>query len=353
MNQKMSSKHPKIAILGDLHIGVKNASKHHHVYMEEVLNDFFAYIEANKIKHVCQLGDIFDDRKFLHLWAWDFFDRVIQPNITRLGLTWYQIVGNHDSHYKESLEINTPRLRLSKSKNVIVVDAPMEVNFGEDKFLLVPWINKSNESEILNLLETTEAKYVCGHFEFNGFDLYRGQPAKSGIEHSNFGKFDRIYSGHYHTFSTKDNVVYAGTPYELTWQDCEDAKFFLVHQGNKYDKIPTKKTRYTKIKYDGSMEIDLQLYSIVNSFVRVIVNVRPDKLAFNKFIHDIEQLQPYELKIQETFVEELSEEASTVDIKDTRDVIIEYLNNSDVELDKEIILAIFDDLYNQAILDER
>lgn len=341
-----------IAIIGDLHIGVKNASKHHHAYMEKVLDSFFLELEEKNIKTVIQLGDLFDDRKVLHLWAWDFFDRVIQPKIETLGLTWYNIVGNHDSHYKETLEINTPRLRLGDHKNVVIVDSPTEIDLKEDgKFLLLPWINKSNEQETLKIIEETDARFCCGHFEFSGFDLYRGQPAKSHFKHDIFSKFERVYSGHYHTFSSRDNVVYSGTPYELTWQDCEDSKYFLIHSIDGFEKIPTKEQMYIKVRYTDTLVCDS--INISGKVVRVLVNGRPDKLKFNAFIHALEQMQPFDLKIQEAFQDELSEETTQeVDLTNTRDIIVEYIANSNIDLDADRLMSIFDELYSLAQTEE-
>ena len=337
----------KIAIIGDLHIGVRNSSKIHHAYMESVLIDFFKMVEESGIKTVIQLGDLFDDRKSLNLWAWNFFDTVIQPKIEELGIQFYVLAGNHDSHYRDTLEINTPGLMLKDHPNVTVVDKPTEFLFGTEKFLLVPWINKENLNEVMNLVETTDAQYCCGHFEFNGFDLYKGNPAKSHFTHLAFNKFKRVYSGHYHTFSTKDNVVYTGTPYELTWQDCNDDKCYVIHQNSTYEKVLTLKTLYVKLKYNPAVIPPKS--SIENKIVRIVVDKRPDKIEFNKYIHEIEKLDPHDLKVQEIYIDELSEEKATVDITKTRDIIMEYLDNSNIDLDKEKIMSIFDDLYNQAI----
>lgn len=341
-----------IAIIGDLHIGVKNASKHHHAYMETVLNNFFSEIEKKKIKTVIQLGDLFDNRQVLHLWAWDFFDRVIQPKVESLGLQWIQLVGNHDSHYKETLEINTPKLRLFGHKNVTIVDSPTEIDLGKDgKFLLLPWINKTNEKETLKLIEETDARFCCGHLELDGFDLYRGQPAKSHLKHHIFSKFDRVYSGHYHTFSTRDNVVYSGTPYELTWQDCEDTKYFLIHSSEKYVPVKTNDQMYIKIRY--AEDVNLESLDISGKIVRVLVSGRPDKLKLNAFIHSLEQMQPFDLKVQETFQDELSEETTKeVDLTKTRDIISEYIANSQIDLDSNRLLGIFDELYSLAQTEE-
>jgi DNA repair exonuclease SbcCD nuclease subunit len=337
----------KIAIIGDLHIGARDASKIHHAYMQSVLDEFFDYLKDNDIKYVIQLGDLFDSRKVLHLWAWDFFDKVIQPRLDSLGIHFFILVGNHDSHYRDTLAINTPELMLSNHKNVSVISEPVDVVIGDQSFLLIPWINKTNHDTIMKMVSDSESKYCCGHFEFDGFDLYKGNPAKGHFKHTEFKKFERVYSGHYHTSSHKDNVVYSGTPYELTWQDCDDAKSFIIHNESSYDVIRTNKTLYNKIRYSEDTNIDES--EVRNKIIRVVVDKRPDKILFNKFIQQIESFSPHEVKIQEIFSDTLSEDVVSVDITKTRDVIIEYLDGSKIDLDKDKILSIFDELYNAAI----
>lgn len=335
-----------IAIIGDLHIGVRSASKLHHAYMHSVIKKIFSYLVKNNIHTVIQLGDLFDDRKSLHLWAWDFFDRCIQEQIEYHNIDWFQIVGNHDAHYRESLEINTPRLRLADHKNVSIIDKPTEIKLGRDLFLMIPWMTKNNFSECMEAVASTQAEYCCGHFEFDGFDHYRGSPAKTDFSHKEFSKFKRVYSGHYHTFSSRDNVIYTGTPYELTWQDCGDEKSFIVHHGKTYDKIPTEEKLYVKVSYEDGLPDPSY---ISGKIVRLVVNNRPDKLEFNKYLHAIEAMAPYDLKVQEVFVDELSEERATVDIMKTRDVISEYLDNSNLTLDKNRVMIIFDEIHSEAM----
>ena len=340
-----------IAIIGDLHIGVRGTSKIHHANMRQVLNDFFEYLRVNKIKKVIQLGDLFDDRKSLHLWGRHFFDTVVLSKISSMGLDWYQIVGNHDSHYRETLEINTPRQVMGGVKRVTVVDSPLEVDFGDDgKFLLLPWINKTNETEIAKAIGESNAKYCCGHFEFNGFDLYRGQPARSKHDHRDLGKFSRIYSGHYHTSSERDNVVYVGTPYELTWQDCNDPKRFIVHSQDTFLTVPTNRPMYIRIQYTEGMDPPSD---INGKYIRIILNDRVDRLVLNQFIHLLESQGPADLRVQENYSEELSEESADIDIVDTKETIRKFVEGSTLNgMDPEKLLDVLYSLYNEALLSD-
>ena len=56
--------------------------------------------------------------------------------------------------------------------------------------------------------------------------------------------------------------------------------------------------------------------------------------------------------IQENFQDELAEETTSVKITETREVILDYLNKSEVDLDKNRLMQIFDTLHMEALNDE-
>ena len=339
-----------IVILGDLHFGARNSSPVFHEYFEDVLDDIFLYIEANGITEVIQLGDLFDDRTHLSLYAWSSFNRAVVDKVNKLGIKWYQLVGNHDSRYRETLKINTPRLRLSDEPNFIIIDDVGEYKIGNDLFLMVPWINKENAADVETSALHSDAKFCCGHFEFNGFEFAKGIPGKASLDHKIFDRFERVYSGHFHTMSTKDNVLYTGTPYELTWVDCNDPKGFVVHDTKSVEWIPTKKTLHSKLVYSAGISPNEE--DVRGKFVRVLVNSRPDKVDFFRFIAEVDAMMPIDRKNQENFSDELASEATTVKITETREVIADYLDKSNVDIDKSRLLEIFDELYMEAMMND-
>ncbi|BCU99219.1 MAG: hypothetical protein CM15mV26_0460 [uncultured marine virus] len=54
-----------------------------------------------------------------------------------------------------------------------------------------------------------------GHLETNGFRAHRGPLWKMGCLDI-FDKFDRVFSGHYHTRSDNGKIFYLGNPYECS-----------------------------------------------------------------------------------------------------------------------------------------
>src|SRR5574343_969484 len=97
-----------IAILTDIHIGLRNSNKFFHDRLFEFLeNTFLAYIKEHQIKHLLILGDTFDKRKnidfaTLHDARKRFFDVLLE-----LGVDVKIIYGNHDVYHKNTNEVNS------------------------------------------------------------------------------------------------------------------------------------------------------------------------------------------------------------------------------------------------------
>ena len=65
-----------------------------------------------------------------------------------------------------------------------------------------------------------------GHLELNGFAVNNMVTMDHGTPADVFKRFDRVYSGHFHTRSHQDEIYYLGNPYELYWHDVEETKGF-------------------------------------------------------------------------------------------------------------------------------
>ena len=131
-----------IIVLGDCHIGVRNASaivaEYQIKFFEEVL---FPFMQKNKITHILQMGDMYDTRKFSNHVIVKMWETRVFLKSQELGFTWDIILGNHDIALKNTLKVNTPELLLQdRFSNInIIKDRKMlrELQFGiweEEKF---------------------------------------------------------------------------------------------------------------------------------------------------------------------------------------------------------------------------
>ena len=97
----------KIALLNDTHFGCRNDSpafmNYHNRFYDEI---FFPYIEKNNIKTLVHLGDVVDRRKFInHNTAHNFREK-FWDKIHDLKIDTHIIIGNHDTYYKNTNEVN-------------------------------------------------------------------------------------------------------------------------------------------------------------------------------------------------------------------------------------------------------
>ena len=97
----------KVALITDTHYGFKKGNQDYHDYFLKFYNEvFFPTLKKKKIKHVIHLGDVFDIRRNIDFWSLDWARKNIFNPLQDLGVTVDMMVGNHDSFYKNTLEIN-------------------------------------------------------------------------------------------------------------------------------------------------------------------------------------------------------------------------------------------------------
>lgn len=332
----------KIALITDEHFGLNGNSDLFLDYQERFFKEiFFPYLEKNKIKTIISLGDEFDSRKNINYNTLSrsknmFFDRVENE-----GYEMYIILGNHNLYFKNISEVNSPELLFKSYKNFKIISNPTEVFFGNCKFLMLPWINKSNEDECFQAIQKTDAEYLLGHFEVSGMNLHKNWKFTSGIDINVMKKFKEVWSGHYHLKLQKNNFLYLGTAYQMSWEDFVKEKGFYSFDIKKrklsYHKNPYQ--IYRKIIFDDIKEIEkFNFEEYKDTFVIVILNKSPKSFSdfdlfcksLNKFVHD--------LKVEENYIE----------VFDEKEINIEVVNeNNTFQLSETYINELSDDMVNK------
>ena len=215
----------RVAIITDTHFGARKGSKHLHDYFELFYRDvFFPSLEEHKIDTVIHMGDIFDSRKAIDLKSLEWSKRVVFEPLKKYKV--HAIIGNHDCYYKDTNNVNSPELLLQNYPNIKLYSKATEIKVGKEKILMLPWINSENFDETKQLIDKTKAKVAMGHLEVNGFKATRGHLMETGMDVKIFNKFDKVYSGHFHTRSDDGQIFYLGNPYEMFWND---VNLSLIH----------------------------------------------------------------------------------------------------------------------------
>ena len=99
------------------------------------------------------------------------------------GITVHCILGNHDTYYKNTNNLNSSEeLFGSRYNKFHIYSDPVEVSLGDMCVAMIPWINKENKDNTLKFLKKTKCQIVAGHFELNGYQVMRGVKMDGGMD---------------------------------------------------------------------------------------------------------------------------------------------------------------------------
>ena len=339
----------RIAVITDTHYGARKGSKHLHDYFELFYkNVFFPYLEENGITTVVHMGDIFDSRKSIDYQSLEWAKRVVFEPLKKYKV--YAITGNHDCYYKDTNYVNSPELLLKDYTNIKTYSRATEIKIDKLKILLLPWINSENYEETSNLIKKTKTKIAMGHLELNGFRATRGHMMETGMDVNIFDKFEKVFSGHFHTRSSDGKIYYLGNPYEMFWNDVNDKRGFHIFDTETLTHTPVNnpyKLFYniyyedTNYKFFNATEYEIKI-------VKVIVRKNSKPKEFEKFIDKLYSVGVQDLKIIENFDIQENEDFDIDEEENTLSILNRYIDESQFDLDKNIIKDIFQDLYAQA-----
>jgi hypothetical protein len=338
----------KIVLLGDTHFGIRNDSKIFHAYMRRFYTEqFFPTLLERGINKIFQFGDLFDRRKYVNFYTLDqcrdyFFDPMMNHEIEMVTL-----LGNHDIFWREKLDVNSPSLLLERYDNIRVIQNPTN-SMGID---IIPWICKDNEQDVLDFIKQSTSRVCFGHFELEGFEMMKGMESHGGMDRSILSKYEQVFSGHFHTKSNKDNIMYLGTPYELFWNDYKDPKGFFILDTDtlEIEFIQNNDPMFIKFYYDDSNAINIDPKIIKDKYVKLVVVNKKDFSMFDKVVDTLYNHNPAELKI----IEDLSDfdaevQDDSINIEDTMSLLSDYVDAIDTDADKARLKNILKELYVEA-----
>ena len=344
-----------VALLNDTHFGCRNDSPAFIEYQNKFYDEvFFPYIIENNITTLVHLGDVVDRRKFInHNTAHNFREK-FWHRLADLKIDTHIIIGNHDTYYKNTNEVNAIE-NLNVGPEVKIYTQPREVEFDGTKIQFLPWICDDNYDDSIHAIDHSNADICFGHLEIKGFEMHGGHVNQHGLESNQFRRFEKVLSGHFHKKSDNGHIHYLGTQYEITWSDHKCPKGFHVFDTNtrELERIENpnrifKKFIYDDTKYDYTHQT-LEGYN--NCFVKLIVSQKTNDEMYNKLIEKFySQINVHELII----VDEPTLNTSTVreDIldqgEDTLTFLGNYIEQVDTDLDKVKLKEFAKELYVEA-----
>ncbi len=345
----------KIALITDTHYGARKGSKVFHDYFKKFYDDvFFPTLEERGITHAIHLGDSFDNRKSIDFWALDWAKENVYDQFKRLGVKVYTIVGNHDAYYKNTNEVNAIDSLLGSYDNIVRFSRPTEINIEGFKTLLLPWVCEDNYNDTVGAIKKTKSKVAFGHLEMNGFALFPGMvmtTASSNLEMSIFDKLDVVFSGHYHTRSNDGKLFYLGNPYQMFWNDCGDKRGFHLFDTETYELefIENPYNMFERVYYEDTNYKLFDARYLKDKIVKVVVRKKSNQLQFDKYIDKINKAGCIDLKVVENFIiDDEGVDFSQDEYENTLTLLNKYIEESDFDLNKDVVKGIMKDVYREA-----
>jgi len=345
----------KIAIITDTHFGVRNDISHFLESQGRFFKDtFFPKIDELGIDTILHMGDVFDRRKYVNFSTLNECRKFFFNEVAKRNIKLYIILGNHDTYYRNTNSINSISLLLQEYPNIHILYEPQTIQIKETLFVSIPWICEENEKQCWEEMSKTKAEVCVGHFAIQGFEMHIGAPSKDGIPHTEFKKFDLLLSGHFHHRSKGDNIFYLGAPYEMTWSDYNDKKGFHIFDTatRNLEFVQNPCNMFTKIEYDESYFLDnpINYENYRNKYIKVIITNRKNLLKFDGFLKSLYNVNPYDVKILETFVDFSSGNISDeINVEDTMSILNGYIDTVTTSVNKEKLKLYLKSLHAEAI----
>lgn len=341
----------KFALLTDTHIGSRSSVKPYmhavnHQQARFFLEVFFPKLEAEGIKHVVHLGDVFDNPDSVDTCALAAADMFLFEPLKKMKSV-HMIVGNHDSYYKGNLFVNSPFSLLS-NYGFNIIAHPTEI----ENCLLVPWICDDNREQITKAIKDSRAQFCLGHFQFSGFEMYKGgKVSDKGTDQAPFKKFKQVLSGHFHTPSQIGNIRYIGAAGEYRWNDHDDWRGFHIFDTERgiIESIRNPYTLHTVKVYDGEPLGDLE--DCEGKFVKLYVKDHGDPITYEQERARLLTCGAVDVKtFEDAQTGEIGEDVDLENIETVQETLAESLRVVELadDIDRTTLEDKFFELYKEA-----
>ena len=340
----------KVAILTDTHYGARKGSKHLHDYFELFyVNVFFPALEEHGVTTVIHMGDAFDSRKSIDYQSLEWAKRVVFEPLR--GYETHMIVGNHDCYYKNTNNVNSPDLLLKTYPNIKTYSSPTNTQVGGIDVTFIPWICSENYDETMKVIQKSKAKIAMGHLELQGFRVNQNLLMEDhGLDPDIFAKFQKVFSGHYHTRSDNGSIFYLGNTYEMYWSDVNDVRGFHIFDTETLEHTPINNPYklFYNIYYEDTPYQTFNTEEYKNKLVKLIVRKKTKPKSFEIFVDKLYSSGVQDLKIVENFSIPENEEFEVDEEENTISILNRYIEDSEVSFDKAIVKGILQEIYQKA-----
>ena len=319
-------------LISDTHFGYKNSSKETLDMMKYWWENEFLKVIDEEYEDgdiIIHLGDLFDIRSHTEELVRYTVVELIKETI-KFPLHFFIIAGNHDVYYKTKNDISSlDSLNHLVGERLTLIKEP--IHYFSNQILFAPW-----EHDLYKLgqtLQKSEAKWVFMHADIEGLRYNKDLASLDrGLKIDTLSKFKGVFSGHIHWSSSKNNVHYVGTPYQLDRSEIGNKKSIKLLDFNTgeieyfYNDISPK---FRKVYFTDLIKEEQPLYG-KNDKVDVIL--KPSEFAkFRKFISNNKVIDNYKL----IFEREETEVVISKKVDLSENLLNQMLKNIEDKEDKE------------------
>lgn len=344
-----------IAIVGDLHFGIKDSCDNYVAYQSMFFEDIlFPKLKADNIKNIVILGDIFHNRKTVNIKVVDKV-KTLFNQLSEIVDNIYITLGNHDFYYKTSYEISFVETLLAENPKIRTFG---DKAFGKSLFVKYKTTRDEYVEFFKSVKNREEIEYIYGHFDLvtfmynaamsnnNEFDL------KAKDIRKYFPNLKKVFTGHYHSPQEKDFIKYLGVPYELTWSEAGQNLGFCVLKKDDVEFIKNPNIMYNKLILPLSEYLDTTKYKTPYKQVfKIIYNDSKQFYEADRLNRELTDLGHNCIVINMELFKDPKISNDTMESSDMNieHMIKEYIDCCEVVApeDKEEFLAAFMNFYEQ------
>jgi hypothetical protein len=355
----------RIYILGDLHLGIKNASiEWVEIQSQYLLKNFIESIDADgfdpELDILIQVGDWHHVRESTNVRIQNVSIQIAKALTSKFKKGVHVIVGNHDVYYKDRTDVHSLEGMDGMFDNFFVYSSPKSITINaKHKMLMFPWIDSVDRFKS-EMKRFNRCDYMFCHADIKGASLSKTIKLEHGVEYSDLSGFKKIYSGHIHIRQTKNNVVYVGTPYQMDRGDCGNTKGYYVLdiEGETVTERFIENIHSPKfLKYNAQEILNMSLSEfsnqIQNNFVDIYIeHAFASIFPVTKFIDILKDSGMRRLEFQPYSSESIQVDDSNLNISNYEynifDVLSEYLKARSLPTDKsELIYKKFKEISDE------
>jgi len=320
-------------------------------FLEFFQDELFPYLTKHDIKTIFHLGDLFDRRKYVNFKTLHRVRKEFLEPLQEMGIKVHAICGNHDTYYRNTNDINSLRELVERFPNWTIYSEPTDLHLSVGCVALLPWINPENENRAAQFISETNCSLLFGHLELCGFQSIRGIFIDQGYDPKHFDKFEYVLTGHYHIKSSRDNIHYLGTQYQMGFSDAREKKGFHVFdfKERSLEFVENPRKLFYTLDYYESNKQPIDYSKFKDCYVKIFIKEKTKPALFEKYIDKFYEAGVAELAVAEDAAN--NPELVAVDVhKDTLQLLHEEIECiQEKSVNKTLLAEIINTSYNNAI----